>query len=579
MKKKAFFNLLVCIALLMTIVGCNGTTSPTTAPVASATSAATATPAAATATPEPTATPAAANEFGWVVPDKPIVVNYYAGTTDPSLFKDKHDLMYNFLKDKFNVTLNKITTDVDMTEQLNLWIVSGEYPDVIANMDPNKAEEWIKQGKAQQLDGLIDQYGPNIKSQLGDLYKRYFNDDGKLYVVPYCWGLLPIPDWSVTLRYDWWQEIGSPQFQTPEQFYDVIKQILAKHPTNAAGQKVYALSDLGGTSSACSGTWKVLTGAYGIKDQYAEAADHTLTHWMNTDVGLKIVKFVNQIYRDGNLDPDFSVNKFADWEAKYSQERVVATIGSWWHVWTAGHETWQKTDPNWTWAKRGMNFNIKADGVENSTLSPKDTSGYYRCIITDKCKNPADVIKWWNFEITDLGTKLICWGIPDAYPNGLWQLKDGVSVWNDEVVDAWSKGTFNTDEYQLGGAGQFWMVAGQQKLSNGDPRTEPWCNVWIDQNFNTIDPAKKILNENLKGTMFDNSYRLVTFNPDDPITVTNQQITDLLNTGWMKMITASSEADCEKAFYALRDQLNAAGLHDLEKFRTQEYLKKLAAWN
>jgi hypothetical protein len=299
---------------------------------------------------------------------------------------------------------------------------------------------------------------------------------------------------------------------------------------------------------------------------------------MNTDAGLKVVKFINQIYRDGNLDPDFSVNKFADWQQKYAQERVVGTIGSWWHVWTAGHETWQKNDPNWKWEKRGMNFAIKAEGAETATLTPKDTSGYYRCIITDKCTDAAKVIQWWNFEITDIGTKLICWGIPNAYPEGLWQMKDGKSIWNDEVVDAWSTGTFNTDMYQAGGAGQFWMVAGQQKLTNGDPRTEPWCNVWIDQNFNTIDPAKKILNENLKGTMFDNSARQVTFNPDDSIIITNQQITDLLNTGWAKMVTAATEADCEKEFNALKDKLNAAGLHVLEAFRTSEYLKKLEAW-
>lgn len=571
MKKRAFFNLLVCAALVMALAAC-------ATPAPSAPAATTAPAATDAATAAPTETPAEANEFGWVKPDKTIEINYYAGMTDSSQFPEKHDEMYNFLLEKFNVKLNKITTDVDMTEQLNLWIVSGEYPEVIANMDPNLAKVWISQGKAQQIDGLVDQYGPNIKSQLGELYKRYYNDDGKLYQLPYCWGLLPIPDWSVTLRYDWWQEIGSPKFETPEQFYDVIKQILAKHPTTADGQKVFALSDLGGTGSACSGTWKVLTGAYGIKDQYQEAADGTLTHWMNTDIGLKVVKFVNQIYRDGNMDPDFPINKFADWQAKYSQERVVATIGSWWHVWTAGHETWQKNDPNWKWEKRGMNFAIKAEGVEAATLTPKDTAGYYRCIITDKCTEPEKVIKWWNFEITDLGTKLICWGIPNAYPQGLWQLKDGKSVWNDEVVDAWSKGTFNTNEYQLGGAGHFWMVAGQQKMQNGDPRCEPWCNVWVDQNFNTIDPAKKILNENLAGTMFDNSYRQVTFDPDNPITVTNQQITDLLNTGWAKIITAATEADCEKEFNALRDQLNAAGLKDLEKFRTEEYKKKLEAW-
>jgi hypothetical protein len=557
--------------VLSMIAGCTSSASPTaaaTSPAAQPTIDASAT--------APDAS-AKTNEFGWEIPEKTLEFTYYfAEQNDPVKIGSYTKHYDEFFREKFNVILHKIVYDTDPTERLHLMLVANDYPEAICGATVDQARLFIAQNKAIDMSPLVDQYGPNIKSQLGNLYIRYFDDANKLYMLPRCWGLLPIPDYSASIRYDYWLEAGSPKFSTPYEFYDVLVKLQQAHPTNQDGQRTYALTDRLGDKS--KSMWKMLTGAWGFKDEYWEAEDHTLTHWMNTDKGLEIVKFVNKAYRDGQIDPDFLTNKFEQFQEKVVNHRIMGYIGSWWPCWSAGHILWNELDPNTPFEQRFINVTFKDANAEKAYLSPKDLTGDTRSFITDHAKNPADIIKWWNFEITDIGSKVVCWGIPDS-PYSYWKYVDGKSVWNDDLLEGWEKGKGDytlCDNGEI--SGQYWMVAGQQKLSGGDPRTEPWSNVWYDQNFNSLDPSKVILHENLKDTWFDNSYRAVVFTPENPLTVVTTQIDDMLLSGWGTMITCKTEADCEKAFNALRDQLNAAGLKDIEKFRTEEYKNKLQNW-
>lgn len=515
------------------------------------------------------------NEFGWEIPEKTLEFTYFsAEMTDPQKAAENTVEFDKFLKEKFNVVIHKIVYNVNPTERLNLMLATGDYPDAIANLSVDQAMLFTAQNKSIDMKDLIDEYGETIKSQLGDLYIRYFNDKGEIHALPKYWGLLPIPDYSASIRYDYWLEAGSPEFSTPDEFYDVLLTLQKAHPTNANGQRTYALSDYGGGRAM----WKMMTGAWGFKDEYREAPDKSLTHWMNTEDGLEIVKYVNKAYRDGQLDPDFSTNQFEQFMEKVSGHRVMGYIGSWWPCWTAGHMAWQKTEENWTNEMRFMNVQFKAPQAEAAYLTPKDLAGSQRAIITNKAKNPEDIIKWWNFEISEIGTKITGFGIP-GHESSDWKLVDGISIWNDDAINGMSQGNYDQSGYDNETmCRQYWMVAGQQLLGNGDPRTGKWCNVWFDQNFNDLDFGKILLHKNMEGTIFDNSYRAVTFSPDNPLTVKNKQISDMLLTGWANMVTADSEAECEALFRQLQADLNKAGLKEIEAFRSEQYIKNIEKW-
>jgi len=107
-------------------------------------------------------------------------------------------------------------------------------------------------------------------------------------------------------------------------------------------------------------------------------------------------------------------------------------------------------------------------------------------------------------------------------------------------------------------------------------------NIWgfsanIEQlDMSKFDAIKRLdleLAKYYETDLTDNALYNPVFKPDDPVTVVNQNIKDTLNGEWAKIITASSEAECESLFMAARQKLNDLKLADLEKFYQETYQK------
>jgi len=509
------------------------------------------------------------NEFQWEVPAKTTEINFYSGQDNPDNVNKYQAALQKYILEKFNVKLNNIVYDVDKKEKLNLMLVSGDYPEVITNLSESEAQQWVDQGKAVEIGQYLDQLGPNIKSQLEPWIKSYYNAEGKLFMLPKYWGLLPIPDFSAHIRNDWYTAMGSPKFETPEQYYDILKQMQAAHPKNAKGEKTYALSSIAPVTTNMVPT---LAGMYGLQNGYQVSPEGDMTHWVNTPEGFELTKFVNQIYRDGLLDPDTFVNKFDEWKAKFSSERIMGHIGWWWQTWNAGHEVWQKTNKDWKEEQRYVQVGLKAASASKAYLSPKNARGGSFTIITDKAKDPEAIIKWMNFSITDIGTRLIGWGAP-SQPDSVWKYENGTWSWVEEAKKSIIDATWNYEKSEMLGQGYLMLVEGQGTMKDDGKST-----FWFDQNFNNEAKWKKIMNDNLKDTIYDNSMGSITIPANDPLLMTNQQITDQLETLWAKTVMSKSEEEMTQNYEAMKETLNNAGLHDIEKFRSDVYKTRMTTW-
>ncbi|MBO7742867.1 sugar ABC transporter substrate-binding protein [Paenibacillus sp. MWE-103] len=507
------------------------------------------------------------NEYGWTMPEKTITVDYYTADKDnPDKVAKKFAAIHDYFLKTFNVDVKKMQYDVDGKEKLNLMLASNDYPGVLSAIDSDTIDKWRAQGKLIDLAPLVDKYGPNIKKELGAKYKSYLDKDGKLWGIPRGWGYLPIPDNSAHIRWDWYQAMGSPKLETPDDYYNVLKQMVAAHPKNAQGQKTYAISWNDQISV------NTVLGIWGLKDGYKEDADHNLTHWLNTSEGLEAVKFYNRFYREGLMDPDSFLNKFDDWKLKFSNEQIIGHIGPWWQSWNAGHEVWKTTNPDWTDEQRYVQIALKAPGAEAAYLSPKDTTGWNYTVITDKEAHPEDIVKFLDFEMTPIGTRLTGWGIPNL-PESVWSYKsDGSWSFNDAQKQKLLAGTFDYDKAdEATGGNQIWLDHPQGLMSDDGKST-----AWYDQNFNDEDKWKAKMNANLKDTIYDNTARRIVFTADNPLTIVNQQIEDLIKTGFAKAVMSKTEEGAVQAFDDMRDKALKLGLKDIEAFRAQAYKDNLA---
>jgi ABC-type glycerol-3-phosphate transport system substrate-binding protein len=505
------------------------------------------------------------NEYGWDIPVNTTEFSYYVkGKGNPDKAKKNSAQMQKYMLDNFNVKIDKIVYDTDGDERLNLMLSSGEYPEVITNMSKTDVDKWKEQGKIIDLTPYVDKVGKDIKKELGKDYGRYLDDDKKIYGLPYGWGMLPIPDTSAHIRWDWYQQMGSPKFETPEEYYEILKQMVAAHPKNAKGEKVYALS----WNENCS--IDTVAGIWGLKEGYKEDADHNLTHWINTPEGLEFTKFYNQVYRDGMLDPDAFSNKYDEWKAKFAGERIAGHIGGWWESWNAGHEIWQKENKDWKEEQRYVQVKIKAANAPAAYLSPKDTTGWGYTVITDKCKNPEDLMRFFNFNITPTGTRLMAWGIPNE-ENSNWNFQDGKWSYSEKAKDGIINGTYDYDAHYLLGPNQFWFCHPQGVMSDDES-----ANAWIDQCFNNDAKWKKLMNDNLKDTIYDSSALDQIFPEfDDPIKVKMQQVYDTAQTYWAKAVLSKTEGEFDKNYEQLKSMLDKAGVNEVQEYISKEYKKNL----
>jgi len=527
------------------------------------------------------------NEFGWAVPEETIVITDFMGEGfgsvegtpirgDQDLFDEFARPLHEFLLEHFNVDYRRTVRPGVMDENLRLMLATGDYPEVIAWMSDALAEEFIAQGRAVELTPYIEEYGPNITRRLGEQLDLLRTGDGKLYKLPVNWGVTPNPaGWDFAVRHDWWKEAGLPLYRTPEEFYEVLKDLMERHPYNELGEKVYALSD----NSNGRNLLGAMLGAYGFVDGFrVNEATGTFTHWINTDEGLEIARYINRFYREGMIDPDFIINTWEDWNAMVTGHRIIGNIGIWWHMFVAGHEAWGRMyGAGLPVEQRFMNVSVAAPDVERDTLITYNFLGDARAIITDKAvenNNVANIMKWWNWEMTELAHFIVTHGPP--HPDNVWNIENGKWMFHEKTFDALTKLQYYHEVRDRFGGRAFWTLAagGIIEHENIDPRitrVSGWDFWPIAPDGEFLDPGVRISWGYSNAQPFDTSLFTVTWRAGDPITVTNATITDTIVSEWAEIITSPTEAAMEERFMEARERLNELGVPDLEEFRAEVY--------
>ena len=517
------------------------------------------------------------NRFGWEKPEETLKIDildasgYYA-PLEAQKEGEKNSLKY--LKDEFNVEINVEHVSGDGNEALNLALASGDYPDVITYVPFSMVEKFSKMGKAVELTSYMDTVGKDIKKSMGEHYNLFLDDKEKLYYVPTMMGAITeLPDRCAHIRYDEWKAIGSPEIKTPEDYYNALNAILEKFPKTPSGEDRYALSFYSDSGHYTDPA--VLSGFWGLKSGYKIDDDGNFTHWAFTDEGKEMTKYFNQYHLDGTLDPDSFANNYEQWQTKFSNERIVGCVGEWWITYQSGHEIWQSEDPNLPEDKRFVQIGFKDEDAETANLSGKNFLGSYCTIITDKAEDPEAIMRFMNFQATDMGTALTGWGIPNGTPIG--DTGEEVKFWNiDEEgnweVDPEAKEQILAEKWSYENAyyeeGMPWLFVNQSRWEDGVH--DLWPNqMWYDEN-----KWKSMMMENLDGTIYDSSALTLRVKTDEQ-KIAEQGVTDAWKANWGDAVMADNEKEFEAAWKKLQDSLTSAGVDTLEQAMSDNYKKNM----
>ena len=513
------------------------------------------------------------NRFGWEKPVDTLEIDildatgYYA-PLEAQEVGEENSLKY--LKDEFNVQLNVEHVSGDGSEAINLALASGNYPEVITNVPFSLLEKFVKMGKAVELTPYMDTVGQDIKKLMGDHYSLFLDDDEKLYYVPTLMGAIDeLPDRCAHIRYDEWKAIGSPEIKTPDDYYNALNAILEKFPTTPNGETRYALSFYSDSGHYTDPA--MLSGFWGLKSGYKIDDEGNFTHWAFTDEGKEMTKYFNRFHLDGTLDPDSFANNYEQWQTKFSSERIVGCVGEWWITYNSGHEIWQSVDPNTPEDKRFIQIGFKDEDAESVNLSGKNYLGNTCTIITDKAEDPEAIMRFINFQATDMGTALTGWGIPNGTPIG--DTGEEVKFWNiDEEgnwdVDPEAREQILNEEWSYDNAyyeeGMPWLFVDQSRWEDGEH------DFWPNQMWYNENKWKSMMIDNLKDTIYDSSALTLRVKTDEQ-KIAEQAVSDAWRSNWGAAVQANSDAEFEQAWKNLQDALTVAGVDTLEKALSDNY--------
>lgn len=533
------------------------------------------------------------NEWGWVVPEETLVLDVYAGEGDQEkLEKDENGgkaKLDKWMLDNLNVKMNWQYYSTSMEEKLNLMLADGSYPAIITNMTDEMADKFISQGKALDLTEALEKYGDNITRRYGKYLNMLKDENGKIYKLATLYGVNPnVAGNDFGIRYDLWKELGEDKmYETPEGYYEALKAVLANHPTNANGQTTY------GASSTDKGKnfLRAMLGAYGFVDEYKyDEATGEMTHWLNTEEGLEFSKFVNKMFREGIIDPDFLNTDYETLMTKMQSEQILGNFGTWWYGWTGGHQFWATQDPeHFTVEKRFANVSVHAEGLtmEDTSLLTSNFLGSYRCIITDKCKDLGMVMRYLNWENSELGNFIMGWGAPAE--ENVWKIADdGTWVVDDEILSVDTKETtFHTVREEQNGGGTYmialcgqWMRTDEtQNYDKLDPRIDRVSvyDYWpVNEDGTFSDEGINISWSNYTAPAKDTSMFIVSYDPTSEIAITHETLKDMIETEWARIITAESEEECEALFKEAQEKCNSMGLGELTEYVKSQHEANVA---
>lgn len=310
----------------------------------------------------------------------------------------------------------KLKTDYPVSsddQKVALMIAEQNYPDMI--YAKGDAGSLIEAGALIDLTDLIEEYGPNIKKMYGDeLNKlRYSEEDPSIYQLS-----------SYNVGGETYKSSGTAQLQwavlkendyeipkTTAQFETMIKNYMEAHPTTEDGMDM-----IGITLSASDWHWLITLGnpsgfiSEGHPDngQWVVDENYNAVYKFRSEKVREYFRWLNHLYNEGILDPEFATQTHEDYIAKISSGRVLGLLDTDWDYADAEKilKADGKTDKTYCGLPVTMDENTKAPSLMYRGLTTGQGVG-----ITTACEDPVAAIKFLDYLCSDEGQVLVNWGI------------------------------------------------------------------------------------------------------------------------------------------------------------------------
>ena len=198
----------------------------------------------------------------------------------------------------------------ELDNKLNILLASGDRPDIIQCETETMESQLLSAGILLPINEYWDNY-PNIKNGRDEAtwdLMRY--TDGNIYSI----GIKnPNPLSIIAYRQDWLDKLGLEVPTTLDEYYKVATAVAKEDPDGNGVDDTFAF---GGYQNVDTSWFDHIFGAYGALPNYWMLQDG---HLVNGSIqpGMKdALVFLNKMYTDGLIDPEFVTDDPKRWQQK-----------------------------------------------------------------------------------------------------------------------------------------------------------------------------------------------------------------------------------------------------------------------
>lgn len=343
----------------------------------------------------------------------PMTFTFFGADASPN-WNNMQDDVGKLITEKTGVTINA-EYDVGSgggDQKVAMMAASGEVPDII--FAKGSLSKLVDAGLIIDLTDLIDQHAPNIKKIFSENMNRlkYSNEDQAIYELPTNVGVDQQyfdAGGGFEIQQRVLKELGYPQVRTVQDFENVLKQYVEKHPTTD-GQPTIPLTlnaddwriMISVTNPAFLATGAPDDGEYYVNPETYEA----MLHYKRPEEK-EYFRWLNHMYNEGLLDKDTFVQKDDQYKAKIASGRVLGLIDQEWGYQDAENALKTAGKDEYTYGHFPVTL---TEEYEDHSFQSAGVDGY-GIAITTACKDPVRAIQFLDWMSSDEGQVLRNWGI------------------------------------------------------------------------------------------------------------------------------------------------------------------------
>jgi putative aldouronate transport system substrate-binding protein len=341
------------------------------------------------------------------------------------------NLMLKELQKRTGITLDVVDMPGDKQKAM---YAAGETLD-LNTIDSGNMKTVLDGALALPLDALLKSNGKDMvkyhAKALG-LFKTFMSNGGNVtFFTPSMAGdptqkgvpsFMPGPTY-LYLRWDWYKEIGAPPLATLDDLLAALVAIQKAHPTTKDGLKVYGLSGWPewGPTFNFSIQFGFPAGMSNIDATHELTSDNTISCTLTDpkSVMWQAAEFYYKANRAGVLDPDFFINKYADYVAKYKAGQLLTVAASWQVEEAKASVTAVDKAATYVGVPLPKSWPYNT-AVSTTTWTTAGGAGVYN-FIGKSCKNPERAMDFLNALATPDAARLLWSGVKGTH----WDVVNG----------------------------------------------------------------------------------------------------------------------------------------------------------